>query len=75
MPRQVVRQPIYVSMYLWALASALTCPAAATSAGAAVVLVGNDLRARGEKKLLLEVFGAEYRAYAARVWRFLPGIY
>jgi protein-S-isoprenylcysteine O-methyltransferase Ste14 len=74
-PYRFVRHPIYLAMDLWAVGSALTCPTAATIAGAAVIFVGSDLRARAEEGFLVAVFGDEYRAYAARVRRLLPGVY
>ena len=74
-PYRFVRHPIYLAMDLWAMGSALTCSGAATIAGAAVILLGSDLRARAEEKLLLSVFGEDYRAYSARVRRLLPGLY
>ena len=74
-PYRYVRHPIYLAMDLWATGSALACPSAATILGAIVVFVGSELRARAEEKLLTRVFGEDYRAYASRTRRLLPGIY
>jgi protein-S-isoprenylcysteine O-methyltransferase Ste14 len=74
-PYRFVRHPIYLAMDLWALGSALTCPGAATIVGAVVIFAGSELRARAEERLLTEVFGDDYRAYAARVRRLVPGVY
>lgn len=53
----------------------LVFPGARMLAGTAVILVVSDLRARVEERLLVEGFGERYREYAARVSRFLPGVY
>jgi protein-S-isoprenylcysteine O-methyltransferase Ste14 len=74
-PYQFVRHPLYGAMDLWAVGSALACPTAWTIAGVAIVIIGSDLRSRTEERLLLEVFGEEYRKYAGRVWRRVPCIY
>jgi len=74
-PYRYVRHPIYLAMDLWAAGSALACPWPLTLVGTAIVLVGGDLRGRAEEALLLSAFGDEYRAYAAKVSRFVPGIY
>ena len=74
-PYRHVRHPIYLAMDLWAIGSALACPWPLTLVGAVIVLVAGDLRGRAEEALLLSVFGDEYRAYAAKVSRFVPGIY
>jgi len=74
-PYRYVRHPIYLAMDLWAVGSALACPWPSTLIGAAIVLVAGDLRGRAEEALLLSAFGDEYRAYAAKVSRFVPGIY
>ncbi len=74
-PYRFVRHPIYLAVDLWALGSALAFPGAATLVGAGAVFVGGDLRSRAEERLLTEVFGDDYRAYAARARRLLPGIY
>jgi protein-S-isoprenylcysteine O-methyltransferase Ste14 len=34
-----------------------------------------DVRARGEETVLLAAFGEDYRRYATKVRRFIPGIY
>jgi protein-S-isoprenylcysteine O-methyltransferase Ste14 len=39
------------------------------------VFLSGDLRARAEEKVLLAAFGDRYREYAARVKRFVPGVY
>ena len=41
----------------------------------AVHCVWFDGRARGDEAHLAELFGAPYREYAARVKRWLPGVY
>ncbi len=62
-------------MALWALGTALACPGSATIVGAAVIVIGTDLRSRAEERLMVEVFGDEYRDYMARTRRLVPGIY
>jgi len=74
-PYRYVRHPIYLAMDLWAVGSALVCLGALTVLGMAIVFVGSDLRGRAEEQLLISAFGDEYRAYAAKVSRFVPGIY
>jgi protein-S-isoprenylcysteine O-methyltransferase Ste14 len=32
-------------------------------------------RIRSEEALLREAFGADYKAYCARTWRLVPGVY
>jgi protein-S-isoprenylcysteine O-methyltransferase Ste14 len=74
-PFRFVRHPIYLAMDVWAAGSALACPATMTLVGLVFVIVGSDVRARAEEKLLLGAFGDEYRAYMDRVRRFVPGLY
>jgi protein-S-isoprenylcysteine O-methyltransferase Ste14 len=74
-PYRFVRHPIYAAMDLWALGSAIACPALAAVVGLVVIVVGSDLRCRAEETLLTDVFGDEYRDYMGRVRRLLPGMY
>ncbi|HTP28674.1 MAG TPA: isoprenylcysteine carboxylmethyltransferase family protein [Anaeromyxobacteraceae bacterium] len=74
-PYRHVRHPIYLAMDLWAVGSVLACPWPLTLVGVVIVLVAGDLRGRAEEALLLSAFGDEYRAYKAKVSRFVPGIY
>lgn len=74
-PFRIVRHPIYAALDLLALGTALWIPTPMTWTGAALMIVGGDLRARGEEPLLERAFGDEYRAYMQRTPRFIPGIY
>ena len=74
-PFRHIRHPIYAGLDLLAIGSALWVPTLMLWAGALLMLVGGDLRARAEEKLLLQVFGAAYGDYCARTSRFVPGLY
>ena len=74
-PFRLVRHPIYTALDLLALGSALWIPLPEVIAGAALIALVSDVRARLEEGLLLEAFGAEYAAYKARTRRFLPWVY
>ncbi|HVY60444.1 MAG TPA: isoprenylcysteine carboxylmethyltransferase family protein [Planctomycetota bacterium] len=74
-PFALLRNPIYLSMDLLALGSAIWLPTPFTVAGLAFVIAGGELRARVEEKVLAEAFGSRYREYRARVKRFIPGVY
>jgi protein-S-isoprenylcysteine O-methyltransferase Ste14 len=74
-PYALIRHPIYASIDLIALGSALWVPHPSVLAGAALLLVGGDLRARSEEAALIAQFGERYRAYARRVRRLIPGLY
>jgi protein-S-isoprenylcysteine O-methyltransferase Ste14 len=67
---------MYSAFWLWAIAQALLLPNwIAGPAG----LVGFGtlflLRVGREERLMDETFGEDYRRYAARTWRILPGIF
>jgi protein-S-isoprenylcysteine O-methyltransferase Ste14 len=74
-PFRLLRHPIYMGLNLLALGSAVWVPTPIVWAAFVLITIGGDLRARAEETLLLKVFGASYREYAARTRRFVPGIY
>lgn len=74
-PFRLMRHPIYTGLDLLALGSAIWIPSTALGIGTLLMVVGSDLRARAEEKVLREVFGQAYRDYARRTRRFIPGVY
>ncbi len=74
-PFRFVRNPIYLGMALIAVGTFLWMPTVVVLVGMLLVFMGCNLRARAEEKVLLAAFGDRYREYAARVKRFVPGIY
>jgi protein-S-isoprenylcysteine O-methyltransferase Ste14 len=74
-PFGLVRHPIYLATDLLFVGTALWVPSATVLAGSALAFFGADLRARAEERILLDAFGDAYRGYAARVPRFVPGLY
>jgi protein-S-isoprenylcysteine O-methyltransferase Ste14 len=74
-PFRIVRHPIYTGLNLLALGTALWMPTVLTWCGFALMVIGSDLRARAEERLLEEAFGESYRRYRARTKRFIPGLY
>jgi protein-S-isoprenylcysteine O-methyltransferase Ste14 len=70
-----VRNPIFTSMLLLLAGLALIAPAAPSVASFFVALAGLELQVRlVEEPYVSRVHGEAYRAYAARVGRFLPCI-
>jgi len=74
-PFRFVRHPIYLGMDLLALGTALWVPEVIVWAALGLMMLGSELRARAEEKLLEEGFGDAYRSYCGRTRRFIPGIY
>jgi protein-S-isoprenylcysteine O-methyltransferase Ste14 len=74
-PFRFVRHPIYMGLNLLALGTAVWIPTAMLWASLLLMLVGSDLRARAEEKLLSQAFGDTYAHYCKHTSRFLPGIY
>jgi protein-S-isoprenylcysteine O-methyltransferase Ste14 len=74
-PFRFMRHPNYMGLNLLALGTAVWIPTAILWASLLLMLVGSDLRARAEEKLLTQVFGATYSDYCNHTSRFLPGIY
>jgi len=71
----VCRNPIYTSMIAAWTGFALMVPTGLGFVAVAVVTVGLELQVRAvEEPHLKRTHGEEYRAYASRVGRFLPGI-
>ena len=74
-PFRWVRNPIFTAMLATGFGLALMVPNVLALVGAAGLLVGLELQVRlVEEPYLVRVHGDTYRAYAARVGRFLPGI-
>lgn len=75
-PFALVRHPIYVALFLFMCAMAVAYGHTRNLIVAVPVFaLGTWLRIRHEERLLREMFGVEYDAYAARVRRFVPGIF
>lgn len=75
-PFRWVRNPIYVAMFLFMLALAIAFGHLHQLLPAIPVFaIGTWLRVRGEERLLRQMFGAAYDAYADRVKRFVPGVF
>jgi protein-S-isoprenylcysteine O-methyltransferase Ste14 len=71
-----VRHPMYAAFFLWALAQALLLPNwIAGPAGLIGFGTLFGLRVRREERMMEAVFGDAYRAYAARTWRVIPGVF
>ncbi len=74
-PFRTLRHPIYMAMNLLALGTALWVPTIIVWAAFVLMTIGSDIRARAEETLLERAFGASYRQYRLRTWRFVPGVY
>ncbi len=71
-----VRHPMYAAFFLWAIAQALLLPN--WFAGLAGLVGFGTLfgfRVRSEERMMEATFGDAYRAYAARTWRVVPGVF
>ena len=71
-----VRHPMYAAFFLWAIAQALLLP---NSIAGPAGLIGFGtlfaLRVGREERMMEATFGDAYRAYAARTWRVVPGVF
>ncbi len=74
-PFRLIRHPIYLACDLLVLGTAIWVAAPSVWLGAALVVVGGDLRGRAEERILLEAFGDRYREYRDRTSRLIPGLY
>ena len=74
-PFSLVRNPIFAAMLPTALGLTLIVPSWVAIAGLAGLGVALELQVRiVEEPYLLRTHGEAYRAYAARVGRFVPGV-
>ncbi|HWT49024.1 MAG TPA: isoprenylcysteine carboxylmethyltransferase family protein [Mycobacterium sp.] len=70
-----VRNPIYAGMVTFGLGMALVTPNLVACAGLMLLVATIELQVRGvEEPYLLRTHGDAYRAYAAHVGRFIPGV-
>lgn len=74
-PYRFVRHPIYLAFDLLVIGAAIWVPTPLVIVGALFLIIGGDMRARNEERLLIDRFGENYRAYVKRVRRAVPGIY
>ena len=74
-PFRWVRHPIYLACDLLALGTAIWIGAPRVWVGVVLVVLGGDLRARAEERILLAAFGERYRDYMNRSSRLIPGLY
>lgn len=71
-----VRHPMYAAFFLWAIGQALLLPNwIAGAAGLAGFGTLFALRVGREERMMEATFGDAYRAYAARTWRVVPGVF
>jgi protein-S-isoprenylcysteine O-methyltransferase Ste14 len=71
----LVRNPIYSAMILGWFGFALMVPTGLGFAAVPVIALGFELQVRAvEEPYLMRIHGDGYRAYAARVGRFVPGV-
>ncbi len=71
-----VRHPMYAAFFLWAVAQALLLPNwIAGPAGLVGFGILFGLRVGREEQMMEATFGDAYRAYAARTWRVVPGLF
>jgi protein-S-isoprenylcysteine O-methyltransferase Ste14 len=74
-PFRILRHPIYLSLTLLALGTALWHPTPFIWVSFVILALLSDLRARAEETLLLRVYGETYAKYCERTRRFIPAIY
>jgi len=75
-PFAFVRHPIYVALLLFLVAMAIAYGHARNLiVGVPIYALATWFRIRHEERILREQFGADYDAYAARVKRFVPGVF
>ena len=74
-PYEFVRHPMYLAVDLLGVGSAVWVPTPIVALAVVLLVLGGELRARAEERVLLQAFGNRYRDYVRRVPRILPRIY
>lgn len=70
-----IRNPIYTAMFTFGIGIILVTPNLVACAGFILLVASIQLQVRGvEEPYLLRTHGDTYRAYAAQVGRFIPGV-
>jgi protein-S-isoprenylcysteine O-methyltransferase Ste14 len=71
----IVRNPIYSAIVVGFIGLALLVPTWLALAAVVVIAIGLEFQVRGvEEPYLLRTHGSDYRRYASRVGRFVPGL-
>ncbi len=71
----VVRNPIFLAMFVFWLGTTLITPNIVAIVGYLLVIVSIELHVRlVEEPYLMRTHGDDYREYARRVGRFVPGV-
>ena len=73
-PYRFIRHPIYAAIFYFLFAGAVAHPSFATVSVVLLAVALLFVRMHSEERLLLEQY-PEYRSYAARTSRILPGIF
>ncbi len=74
-PYRLVRHPIYTSLLLMSLGTAIAANRLGAIAGLFCVFAGVWIKLRQEEKLLMQHFPEEYPAYKARVKALVPFVF
>ena len=73
---QSVRHPMYLALFVYAMGQALVLPNwVAGPAYLLVVAILYAFRVGPEEKMMLETFGDEYKSYAKKTKRLVPGVW
>jgi protein-S-isoprenylcysteine O-methyltransferase Ste14 len=71
-PYALIRHPLYLGMFGWAIALGLLTANWIFVAMAVMSIAGTIVRIPKEEQMMLEAFGDEYKVYKLRTGRFLP---
>lgn len=70
----ILRHPIYAYFRISSVGAVLMYPSLETMLPAAAVFASTEMAARIEERRLAAKFGDQYRVYAAKVHRWMPGL-